>query len=120
MAGYLGGKWVKGSDGGEIEVLNPATGDSLATLASFGQAQTVLAIESADTVLPSAATIDRRSRWLTAIHSAMMKEQNELARIITLEHGKPLKESLAEVEYAAGFFRFFSQQLQALAPHELP
>ena len=50
------------------------------------------------------AAIDQRSRWLAAIHSIMMREQNELARIITLEHGKPLKESLAEVEYAAGFF----------------
>jgi succinate-semialdehyde dehydrogenase/glutarate-semialdehyde dehydrogenase len=47
-------------------------------------------------------------------------EGKELARIITLEHGKPLREANVEVVYAAGFFSFYSQQLGQLRHHTLP
>ncbi|MEO7158294.1 MAG: aldehyde dehydrogenase family protein, partial [Vicinamibacterales bacterium] len=58
--------------------------------------------------------------WLSQLHALMMQQQRELARLITLEQDKPLKESFAEVEYAAGFFRLFSEQLARLDSEPLP
>jgi succinate-semialdehyde dehydrogenase/glutarate-semialdehyde dehydrogenase len=57
---------------------------------------------------------------LTEIAAGLLGHKEELARIITLEHGKPLKEGVVEVEYSAGFFTFFARSLDRIRPELLP
>src|SRR5690606_30497447 len=59
-------------------------------------------------------SIERRARWLRDIADQLLKNKAELGRIITLENGKPLTESVAETEYAAGFFAYCAEHLDVL------
>ncbi|HWB55251.1 MAG TPA: NAD-dependent succinate-semialdehyde dehydrogenase [Tepidisphaeraceae bacterium] len=118
IGGYVAGGWVSGDE--SFGVLNPATGDELARVPEMGGDSTHLAIDSAAQAIQQPVPIDRRRQWLDGLYELLMSHKEDLAKIITLEQGKPLKESRAEVEYAAGFFRFFAEQLQILAPHHLP
>jgi succinate-semialdehyde dehydrogenase/glutarate-semialdehyde dehydrogenase len=66
------------------------------------------------------SSLDERRGWLQAIGDGLVEHKQELGRIITLEHGKPLREGVSETEYAASFFHFFASQLDELLPHRLP
>lgn len=118
--GYIGGHWVDARTGERLAVTNPATGEHLADVPNMGEQETLEAICAGVESLRSLSSPDDRRKWLNAIFQALMDHKQELARIITLEHGKPLKESVVEVEYAAGFFSFFADQLQHIEPHRLP
>lgn len=102
----------------QFQVHNPATGEILARLPIQGAAATVQAIESAAQYVP--APLETRQKWLETIGAALLAQKAELAQIITEENGKPLIESKAEVEYAAGFFRFFAENIGVLEPQILP
>ncbi|MEP0842943.1 MAG: aldehyde dehydrogenase family protein, partial [Phycisphaerae bacterium] len=116
----LGGEGAVASDRDRLRVINPATGDVLAELQAMGAEQTDAAIAAAERFLRGGSTLQQRRAWLAGVADRLMAHQSELARVITLEHGKPLKESLAEVEYAAGFFRVCADHLDHLRPHVLP
>ena len=120
VRGYINGRWVDARSGETFDVINPATGERLAAVPRMGEGEALAAIEAAEAALRASVPTIQRANWLNAIHDRLLEHKQELARIITLEHGKPLKESIAEVEYAAGFFRFFAQQLGYLEPETLP
>jgi succinate-semialdehyde dehydrogenase/glutarate-semialdehyde dehydrogenase len=117
--GYINGQWQRASSGQTLPVHNPATGDHLADVPNMGAAETTAAIEAAGASLQKPFSADQRRRWLEQIERLLLENKQELARIITLEQGKPLKESLGEVEYSAGFFRFFAGHLDELTPRQL-
>ena len=118
--GYINGQWTRAEAGQTLTVRNPATGDLLADVPDMGSSLTNTAIEAADAALMADVSPDQRRRWLEEIADLLLENKAELARIITLEQGKPLKESNVEVEYAAAFFRFFAQQIEHLQPQRLP
>lgn len=118
-SGFVAGHWAEAGASNQLEVRNPATGEVLATLPMMGEAETLDAIESASAALQEDNWPESRRAWLLAIDEHLRSNRDELGRIITLEHGKPLKESVAEVDYAAGFFRFFAGQLERLQPRQL-
>jgi succinate-semialdehyde dehydrogenase/glutarate-semialdehyde dehydrogenase len=120
LGGYIDGQWVRAASGATFAVINPATGEVLAAVPEMGETETTAAVEAASRALSSPVGAERRRDWLNAIHDGLIENKNELARIITLEQGKPLKESAAEVDYAAGFFGFFAKQLGRLEPETLP
>ncbi|MEO6436580.1 MAG: NAD-dependent succinate-semialdehyde dehydrogenase [Tepidisphaeraceae bacterium] len=120
IGGCVAGRWVRARQGQGIEVINPATGEVLADVPDMGAAETTAAIDASAASLEHDHPPEQRRQWLSRLHELMMLHQRELARIITLEQGKPLKESLVEVEYSAGFFRFFSEQLAHLNSEQLP
>ena len=120
MQGYIGGQWVDAADGATMSVINPATGELLADVPRMGAEQTTRAVEAADQALSQPPSIDTRKSWLTALGDALLAEQEELGRIITLEHGKPLAEGIGETQYAASFFHYFAEHLDALADETLP
>lgn len=64
-------------------------------------------------------SLETRAQWLRAIVEMLRENREDLARIITLEQGKPLEESRAEVDYGAGFFAFFAEHLDVLKPRQL-
>ena len=121
FSGYIDGKWVAAADSKEtFPVHNPATGEKLADLPNMAAKETAAAIESSDAALRQDVSRDERRRWLREVHEQLMANKQDLARIITLEQGKPIKESLVEVEYSAGFFSFFAEQLGHLDAEVLP
>jgi succinate-semialdehyde dehydrogenase/glutarate-semialdehyde dehydrogenase len=114
-AGNIGGEWASTTGGRRFPVFNPATGELLAELPEMGADAARRAIEVAAQSMRVAPPLAERKVWLQTITEAFASNREELARIITLEQGKPLKESLVEVDYAAGFFKFYADHLESLA-----
>jgi len=116
---YVGGRWVDADSDARVAVYDPATGALLAQVPSLSRTQVEEAVEVARRALHPTPSFADRKRWLAGIADALKKNAKELGRIVTLEHGKPWKEGQAEVEYAAGFFRFCADNLDAIAPRKL-
>jgi succinate-semialdehyde dehydrogenase / glutarate-semialdehyde dehydrogenase len=109
---YIGGQWREATGGGTLTVEDPATQESLLDVAD-GQVEDALA------ALGAAA--DKQAEWATAAprdrgeilrrsYEAIVERTDELAQLMTLEMGKALAESRAEIGYAAEFFRWFSEE----------
>jgi len=118
IGGFIDGKWIQPA-GRSIAVINPATGEHLADVPDMDAQQTRQAVESADRASRRDVPISLRRQWLEAIVQLLNNHQDQLARIITLEQGKPLAESAAEVQYAAGFFQFYGRHLGRLESESL-
>ncbi|HTL30949.1 MAG TPA: NAD-dependent succinate-semialdehyde dehydrogenase [Tepidisphaeraceae bacterium] len=120
LHGFIDGQWRGGHGGETIDVVNPATGELLARVPDMGALEARSAVDTADGAMRSAPSVQQRRSWLHAIVGMLQQHRDELARIITLEQGKPLKESAVEVDYSAGFFRFAADQLDHLSAQPLP
>jgi len=109
---YVNGQWSDADSGETFDVLDPATGNVVASVAKCGTAETRRAIEAAEraqiewrkTVVKERANLLRR--WFTLI----MEAQEDLARIMTAEQGKPLAESRGEVAYGASYVEWFAEE----------
>lgn len=122
VQGYIGGQWVGTGSGGKFSVTNPATGETLAEVPALGAAETEEAITGASRALKlqEPVSLAERRRWLEGIRDALKAEREEIGRILCLEHGKPLKEAVGEVDYAAGFFNHCANTIEQLGPHTIP
>lgn len=120
VAGYIVGRWSDARSGNLIRVTNPATGEPLADVPDMAGAETTAAVEAAVEAMRVSVSVEKRRHWLDETARLLLENRQELARIITLEQGKPLKESTVEVEYSAGFFSFYAANLDHLAPEPLP
>ncbi|WP_298018368.1 NAD-dependent succinate-semialdehyde dehydrogenase [uncultured Castellaniella sp.] len=121
LAGYINDRWISADAGKRQDVVNPATGEKLADVPVMGAAETRRAIASAKRALATPADAATRRRWLTAIRDALLEQQQEIGRILCLEHGKPWKEAQGEVQYAASFFDYYAPLAEtATAPETLP
>jgi len=110
----IDGKWLSALNGQTIEVFNPATGAKVGTIPKLGAAETTLAIDAASRAFPewSAKSAKERSVLLRRWYELMTQAQDDLARIMTLEQGKPLAESRSEIAYGASFIEWFSEQVR--------
>ncbi|XP_037446153.1 succinate-semialdehyde dehydrogenase, mitochondrial-like [Triticum dicoccoides] len=120
--GLIGGQWVDAYDGKTIEVQNPATGEVLANVACMGNRETADAITSANTTFYtwSKLTASERSKALRKWHDLLMSHKEELALLMTLEQGKPMKEALGEVNYGASFIEFFDEEAKRVYGDIIP
>ncbi|RDI84450.1 Serine/threonine-protein phosphatase 2B catalytic subunit [Venturia inaequalis] len=109
---YVNGEWVGAKTGNTFEVHDPASHKLIGTMPEFDAADTENAIKAAAAALPSfrKTTGRERSRMLRKWYQLMMDNQEDLAKLITWENGKPLADSRGEVVYAAGFFEWFSEE----------
>ncbi len=109
---YIGGEWRPAADGRVIEVLDPATEEPLAQVASAGPADAIAAVAAAhDAGADWRSTAPReRSDVLRRAFDLMIDRGNDLAELITRENGKTLADSRGEVRYGAEFFRWFSEE----------
>ena len=109
---YVDGEWINANDGSRSEILNPATSESLGYVPNCGSAETIAAIEAARRAqsIWSKKDAKERSSVLKNLHRLMLENQEDLAKIITLEGGKPISESIGEIAYAASFFEWFSEE----------
>ena len=108
----IGGDWLAGTGGGEIEVENPATEVVIASVAAGTPADATAACDAAAEAQPAwAATAPReRAEILRASWQRLVDHTDELAELITAEHGKPLADARAEVAYSAEFFRWNAEE----------
>ncbi|MCP4224609.1 MAG: aldehyde dehydrogenase family protein, partial [Actinomycetia bacterium] len=108
----IGGTWRDGSDGERVKVFNPATGEEITSVAAGTPADATSAVDAAAAAQKEwAATAPRvRSEILRQCWSSLLSHADELAELITAEHGKPLVDARGEVAYAAEFFRWNSEE----------
>src|SRR5438093_1848081 len=113
---YIDGKWLDADSRNTIAVHNPATGDELGTVPRMGAAEAKRAIEAAERAWPAwrAKTAKERATVLRTWYDLMIAHRDDLARLMTIEQGKPLTESLGEVAYAAGFLEWFGEEAQRI------
>lgn len=109
---YIGGQWVPAAGGATIAVLNPATEELLAEVASASVADALAAVAAADAAGPewAARTPRQRGEILRRAFELMMARRERIARLIVLESGKSLPEAQGEVAYAAEFLRWYSEE----------
>ncbi len=107
---YIDGSWT--SSNKTITVTNPADGSVLGTVPNLGDDKANQAIEAANKAFPAWSKMLAKDRAIILRRWAdlMRKNKDDLALIMTLEQGKPLAESLGEIEYAASFFEWFGEE----------
>jgi len=109
---FVGGQWREASGGARFPVLDPSTGACLVEVANAAPADGLAALDAAAATQSSwAATAPReRGEILRRAFELMHERLDDLALLMTLEMGKPVAESRAEIVYAAEFFRWFSEE----------
>jgi succinate-semialdehyde dehydrogenase/glutarate-semialdehyde dehydrogenase len=109
---FIGGKVVPASDGGRFDVVNPANGDVLTSVADGAVDDAIAAVDAADSAAADwAATAPRvRAEILRRAFDLMTSRADELAHLICLENGKALTDARGEVAYAAEFFRWYAEE----------
>ncbi len=108
---YIAGEWRDGAKG-TIRVEDPSTGESLGEVADASVDDARAALDAAVAAGPEFAHMAPRERGeiLRRAFEAITERKEDLALVMTLEMGKTIKESLAEITYAAEFFRWFSEE----------
>jgi succinate-semialdehyde dehydrogenase/glutarate-semialdehyde dehydrogenase len=116
----INGQWVAGST--RFDVLDPATGQHLAAVANLGPAHAEAAIAAANTAWPAwrAKTAKERSTILRKWFDLLMANQDDLARIMTAEQGKPHPEAKGEIAYGASFVEWFAEEAKRVNGETLP
>jgi len=119
---YINGEWLDADNGQTIKVTNPATGEVIGTVPKMGTAETRRAIEAADKALPAwrALTAKERSAKLRRWFELMIENQDDLARLMTTEQGKPLAEAKGEIAYAASFIEWFAEEAKRVYGDTIP
>ncbi len=109
---YINGEWVDGDGGNTFAVTDPATGDSIADVASCGTAETRRAIEAAEAAMLTwrKRSVKDRAGILRKWFNLMMDAQEDLAQILTAEQGKPLAEARGEIAYGANYIEWFAEE----------
>ncbi|MBV8429793.1 MAG: NAD-dependent succinate-semialdehyde dehydrogenase [Solirubrobacterales bacterium] len=119
---YVAGRWCEADDGQRFPVINPATGETLALVPRMGAAETRRAIAAAEAAF--AEWRDRpaaeRAALLRRLRDLMLENRDDLALLLTLEQGKPLAESQAEIGYAASFFEWFGEEAKRVYGDTIP
>ena len=121
---FVNGQWVGATSGATFEVVNPATGQVVESVADLSAADCVKAVDAAEAAFPAWAglTAKERSAILRRWFNLMTEHTEELAHLITEEMGKPLAEARGEVAYGASFIDWFAEEGRriygdVIAPH---
>jgi succinate-semialdehyde dehydrogenase/glutarate-semialdehyde dehydrogenase len=119
---YINGEWVHANDGSSFDVLNPANGDKIGTVANGGPSDAQKAIDSAWHALGRWASLTayQRSEYLYRAYSLMMENREHLAQVMTEEQGKPLKASRGEIQYGADFLLWYAEEAKRVYGETIP
>jgi succinate-semialdehyde dehydrogenase / glutarate-semialdehyde dehydrogenase len=109
---YIGGEWRDASGGATLDVVDPSTGEAIASVADATPEDATAALDACVAVQAEWAAHPPRERGeiLRRAWEKITERADELALVMTLEMGKPLAESKAEVTYASEFFRWFAEE----------
>lgn len=109
---YIDGQWRDAISGQTIEVTNPATAEVLGHVPNMGQQEAEQAVTAAQRAfeswrnLPAKVRGQKLRRW----YELLVEHQDELATLLTLEQGKPLKEAKGEIAYGASYLEWYSEE----------
>ena len=119
---YINGEWVGAGSNETIDVVNPASGETIGTVPKMGANETREAIEAANTAYPEwrAKTAKERATILRIWFDLIIEHQDDLAKMMTAEQGKPLKESMGEIIYAASFIEWFAEEGKRIYGDTIP
>ncbi len=119
---YINGNWIDADDGKTFEITNPATNEVIGTVPDLGTEETKRAIEAANEAWPAwkAKTAAERSIILENWFNLIMKNQQDLATIMTMEQGKSIAESAGEVGYGASFVKWFAEECKRVYGNTIP
>ena len=109
---WIGGQWRKSSDNSRFDVIDPATENTIITVASATVDDAKAAVDAASSAFEGWAARKPRERAeiLRKSYELIMAQAERLARLITLENGKALPDSRGEIAYAAEFFRWYAEE----------
>ena len=119
---FIDGRWCDADGGGTCAVHNPASGARLGSVPDMGAAETTRAIAAAKAAFPAWAgkTAKERARALRTLADLMLEHQDDLARLMTAEQGKPLAESRGEIAYSASFLEWFGEEAKRMDGDTIP
>ena len=119
---YIDGAWADADSGKTVSVSNPASGEILGSIPNMGTDETRRAIAAANAAFPGwrAKTAKERSTILRKWFELMMLHQEDLAKLMTAEQGKPLSESRGEIAYAASFIEWFAEEGKRIYGDTIP
>ena len=109
---YINGTWAKEPTQSKFEIFNPATGAVIQSLPDGGRQAAKSAIDAASEALIDwlVTTPYQRAEFLMRAHTLMLDHQEDLAKVMTAEQGKPLRAAMTEVKYAADFLIWFAEE----------
>jgi succinate-semialdehyde dehydrogenase/glutarate-semialdehyde dehydrogenase len=119
---FIGGQWQGALSGKTIDVIDPATQTVLGTVPDMGRDETRAAIAAAGKAYPAwrARTNADRAALLESWHALVIAHLDDLARILTLEQGKPLDEAKGETRYGASFIKWFAEEARRIGGTTIP
>ena len=122
QACFIENQWIEADSKKTVDVTNPATGKVLGTIPFCGADETKRAIDAANNSLDAwrSKTAGERSAILKKWNDLLMANQEDLARLMTAEQGKPMAESLGEIAYAASFFEWFAEEAKRIYGDVIP
>ncbi|GAB6967829.1 NAD-dependent succinate-semialdehyde dehydrogenase [Komagataeibacter kakiaceti JCM 25156] len=119
---FIGGEWTRADNSERDTIRNPATGDVLAHVAIAGEGDVARALRTAQDAFPawSRQVATDRADYLYRLIELIRRDGEKLARIITSENGKPLKEARIEVNFAIQLIRFAAENVRRLEGNIIP
>ncbi|WP_127594272.1 NAD-dependent succinate-semialdehyde dehydrogenase [Paenibacillus lautus] len=117
---YIAGQWIQTEE--QMDVYNPADGKVIGTVSKAGKKEAGLAVDAAADAFPawSRRTANERGELLHRWHQLIEEHTDELARIMTTEQGKPLKEAAGEIQYANSFVSWYAEEGKRIYGETIP
>ena len=119
---YVGGQWIDADSGATLTIANPSRGEAIQSVPQCGRAETKRAIEAAYAAFPGwrAQTAAERANLLRRLSGLISENQEELARLLTCEQGKPLSEARGEVGMSAAYILWFAEEARRVYGEVVP
>ena len=119
---FIDGEWTPSESAETFEVINPANGDPVGTAAKGGRVDVQRALEAANQAFVSwrPTTGDERAQRLKQAANAILARQDELAEILTREHGKPLADARKEISGTAATFEYYGEEARRISGEIAP
>ncbi|XP_035671040.1 succinate-semialdehyde dehydrogenase, mitochondrial-like isoform X2 [Branchiostoma floridae] len=119
---YVGGQWVSAASGETFQVTNPSSGEVLGSVPDMNAGDATKAIKIAYDAFQTwrETTAKERSLLLRRWFELIVEKKDTLAELLTVENGKPVAESLGEVNYAAVFLEWFAEEARRTYGDTIP
>ncbi|WP_075981565.1 NAD-dependent succinate-semialdehyde dehydrogenase [Bacillus massilinigeriensis] len=119
---YINGQWIGNDHEVFTEIINPATKEVIGAVPSGGEIEALQAVDAAHRAFKtwSRKTSEERYHILMKWHHLIEQNKVELAKVMTIEQGKPLKEAIGEISYANGFISWFAEEGKRIYGETIP
>jgi len=119
---YINGEWILAEGGATFDIVNPADQSVVATVTNGAAPEIQRAVATAHAAFREWSLLapKDRGRFLLGIQELMQERCDELARLVTLENGKPFEEARKEVQFSLGYFGWFAEEARRMTGEWIP